>query len=152
MADEPADRRMIGALLRIPREWTTRQVLSALAAAGFADVRAAHFTVFQHLPPEGMRLTTLAESALLTKQTMGYLVDDLEAMGYVKRVPDPTDRRAKLVRLTERGLSVERVVRDVIARMEARWDARMAPGEFAELTRLLRKLIALLEEDDRGAR
>jgi DNA-binding MarR family transcriptional regulator len=151
MADERADRRMIGALLRIPREWTTTRVLSALAEAGYPEVRAAHFTVFQHLPPEGMRLTTLAESALLTKQTMGYLVDDLEALGYVARVADPIDRRAKLVRLTERGRSVEQVVRDVIARMEAHWAARMAPGEFAELNRLLRALIALMEEDERDA-
>lgn len=142
------DRRMIGALLRIPREWTTAQVLRALASAGYADVRAAHFTVFAHLAEGGVRLTALASSALLTKQTMGYLVDDLEGMGYVERVPDAHDRRAKLVRLTERGRAVERVVRDEIAHMETRWTDRMAPGEFAELVRLLRKLIALMEDDE----
>ncbi len=148
MAGEPEDRRMIGALMRIPREWTTRQVLSALALAGYDDVRPAHFTVFAHLAERGLRLTDLAEAALLTKQTMGYLVDDLERMGYVERVPDATDRRAKVVQLTVRGRAAEQVVRDVIAHMEEQWTARMAPGEFAELVRLLRKLISLIEQDE----
>src|SRR5215467_15194486 len=105
---------MIGALLRIPREAAIKQVVAGLVAAGFGDVRPAHFTVFQHLPPEGMRLTALAEAALLTKQSMGYLVDDLETLGYVERVPDPADRRAKLVRLTTRGWQVDDTVRAVI--------------------------------------
>ena len=78
------DRRMIGALLRIPREAALRQVVAGLAAADFGDVRPAHFTVFQHMPPEGIRLTVLADAALMTKQSMGYLVDDLEALGYVE--------------------------------------------------------------------
>src|SRR5262245_6663927 len=85
------DRRMIGALLRIPREVAIKQVVAGLVAAGFGDVRPAHFTVFQHMSTEGIRLTALAEAALMTKQSMGYLVDDLEAHGYVERVPDPTD-------------------------------------------------------------
>jgi DNA-binding MarR family transcriptional regulator len=143
---EPEDRRMIGALLRIPREAALRQVLAGLAAAGFGDVRPAHFTVFQHMPPEGMRLTALADAALLTKQTMGYLVDDLEALGYVERVPDPTDRRAKLVRLTARGWEVDRTVREVIKQIEADWAQRLGDEEYRDLTRLLRALIAILGE------
>jgi DNA-binding MarR family transcriptional regulator len=135
---------MIGALLRIPREATLRQVVAGLEAAGFGDVRPAHFTVFQHMPPEGIRLTALADAALLTKQTMGYLVDDLEALGYVERVPDPTDRRAKLVRLTARGWEVDRTVREVIKQIEADWARRLGEEEYQHLTRLLRSLISIL--------
>ena len=140
------DRRMIGALLRIPREAALRQVVAGLAAADFGDVRPAHFTVFQHIPPQGIRLTALADAALMTKQSMGYLVDDLEALGYVERVPDPTDRRAKVVRLTARGQTVEETVRTVIGQIEADWAARLGQEEYQHLTRLLRALIALLEE------
>ncbi len=140
------DRRMIGALLRIPREAALRQVVAGLAAADFGDVRPAHFTVFQHIPPEGIRLTALADAALMTKQSMGYLVDDLETLGYVERVPDPTDRRAKVVRLTVRGRAVEETVRKVILQIEADWAARLGQEEYQHLTRLLRALIALLEE------
>ncbi len=145
MSGQSEDRRMIGALLRIPREATITRVVAGLAAAGFATVRPAHFTVFQHLPPTGARLTELAEAALLTKQSMGYLVDDLEAHGYVERVPDPADRRAKLVRLTARGEEVERVVRAVIQQIEAEWAAQLGQDNYQQLTRLLRALIAILE-------
>jgi len=146
MSAEQEDRRMIGALLRIPREATIQQVVAGLVAAGFGDVRPAHFTVFQHMPPEGIRLTALAEAALLTKQSMGYLVDDLEARGYVERVPDPGDRRAKVVRLTARGREVEETVRTVILQIEAQWETRLGRDDYAQLLRLLRALIALLSD------
>ena len=77
---------------------------------------------------------------------MGYLVDDLEALGYVERVPDPTDRRAKVVRLTARGRAVEETVRKVIQQIEADWAARLGQKEYQHLTHLLRALIALLED------
>jgi DNA-binding MarR family transcriptional regulator len=93
-----------------------------------------------------MRLTDLAEAALMTKQSMGYLVDDLEALGYVERVPEPGDRRAKLVRLTPRGRQVDETVRAVIRDLEAAWAARLGEDEYAQLTRLLRALIAMLED------
>src|SRR5215469_6273577 len=125
---------MIGALLRIPREASLRQVVAGLVAAGFDDVRPAHFTVFQHMPPTGIRLTALADAALMTKQSMGYLLDDLEARGYVERVPDPADRRAKLVRLTPRGREVEQTVRAVIRQLESEWAARMGEDEYQHLT------------------
>ena len=144
MAVEREDRRMIGALLRIPREAAIKQVVNGLVAAGFGDVRPAHFTVFQHMPPEGNRLTALADAALLTKQSMGYLVDDLESRGYMERVPDPVDRRAKLVRLAARGQEVERTVREVIRQVEADWAVRLGEDEYQHLVRLLRTLIAAL--------
>jgi DNA-binding MarR family transcriptional regulator len=146
MSGESEDRRMIGALLRIPRETALRQVLQGLQAAGFDDVRPAHFTVFQHLAPQGMRLTALAEEALLTKQSMGYLVDDLEALGYVERAPDPADRRAKLVRLTARGWQVDDTVRAVILQIEADWASRLGEENYRQLVHLLRALIAVLSE------
>jgi len=143
---EQEDRRMIGALLRIPREAAIQQVMAGLAAAGFDDVRAAHFTVFQHMPLEGIRLTALADAALLTKQSMGYLVDDLEAHGYVERVPDRADRRAKVVQLTARGRQLDDTVRAVIRRIEADWAARLGHKNYKQLAKLLRALIAMLEE------
>lgn len=146
MSAAPEDRRMVGALLRIPREAATRRVLAGLAAAGFGDVRPAHFTVFQHMPPEGIRLTELADAALLTKQSMGYLVDDLEALGYVERIPDPADRRAKVVRLTAKGRAVEHTVRDTIRQIEADWAEHLGTDNYQRLLQLLRALIAAIGE------
>lgn len=133
-------------MLRIPREAAIRQVMDGLARAGFGDLRPAHFTVFQHLPPKGLRLTALAVPALLTKQLMGYLVDDLEGLGYVERAPDLTDGRAKVVRLTARGRKVDDAVRGVIRQIESDWAQRRGQENFAQLVRQLRALIAILGE------
>ncbi|WP_280499269.1 MarR family transcriptional regulator, partial [Nocardia cyriacigeorgica] len=79
------------------------RVFAALAEAGYADITLAQARIVQRIGPDGTRLTELAEQAQVTKQTAGFLVDQLERAGYVERVPDPTDGRARLVRLSARG-------------------------------------------------
>jgi DNA-binding MarR family transcriptional regulator len=69
----------------------------------FRDVRPTHGCVFRYVRGPGLRLTDLAERANMTKQSVGEIVDDLAARGYVKRIPDPEDKRAKLICLTDRG-------------------------------------------------
>lgn len=59
--------------------------------------------VFARIGHGGTRLTDLAEMAEVTKQTAGFLVDRLADAGYVERVPDPSDARARLVRIADRG-------------------------------------------------
>ncbi|MFY9915018.1 MAG: MarR family winged helix-turn-helix transcriptional regulator [Nocardioidaceae bacterium] len=66
-------------------------------------IRPNHSAVFAQIRPEGSRLTELAAGANMTPQSMGQIVDELERMGYVQRRPDPGDRRAKLIALTDRG-------------------------------------------------
>jgi DNA-binding MarR family transcriptional regulator len=100
-------------------------VLARLAERGHGAVRPAHAAVFQYLDDTGTTVSLLAERAQMTKQAMAELVQHLEAHGYVARVPDPTDRRAKLVVPTERGL-------DVIAVAQA-----AAPGVEAQLKDLI---------------
>src|SRR5438270_7665150 len=97
------ERPNLGILLRDPFQEVVRRVSVGLAEAGFDDLRQAHTAVFQHIAPDGSRLTDLAERAQITKQSMGYLVDYLEQRGYLERRPDPSDRRAALVCLTDRG-------------------------------------------------
>ena len=86
-----------GLLLYLPYRAMERRVLEAVRAAGFDDVTPAQARVFQRIGPGGTRLTDLAEQALITKQSAGFLVDQLERAGYVERVPDPTDARARLL-------------------------------------------------------
>lgn len=78
--------------------------------------------------PGGIRVTDLAEQAGVTKQTAGYLVDQLERAGYVRRVPDPTDARARLVQIADRGLAVREVARATEAIVEAEWAASTLPA------------------------
>jgi DNA-binding MarR family transcriptional regulator len=82
------------------------RVLARLAEGGHGEVRAAHGAVFQNLDDTGTTVSMLAERARMTKQAMAELVKHLEKHGYVRRVPDPTDRRAKLVVPTDRGQEV----------------------------------------------
>src|SRR3954447_25540164 len=90
-------------LLQLTHDVYERELYPRLSAAGFVDLRPGHGCVFGTITPEGARLTELAERANLTKQAVGEVVSELERAVYVERVPDPSDGRAKIIRLTERG-------------------------------------------------
>jgi DNA-binding MarR family transcriptional regulator len=93
-------------------------VLVRLAEYGYADIRPSHTAVFQYLDDTGTTVSLLAERAQMTKQAMAELVAHLEARGYVTRVPDPGDRRAKLVRPTERGHDVMTTAQSLVPELE----------------------------------
>jgi DNA-binding MarR family transcriptional regulator len=75
-----------------------------LKALGYdAEFSNVHGALLSNLDLEGTRMTVLAERLSVTKQSVSQLVSELEASGYVERLPDPTDRRAALVRFTPIG-------------------------------------------------
>src|SRR5215216_6612738 len=97
--------RPLPALLNEVKEAAVAKLHERLGDAGHPDIRPGHGCVFRFIDRDsGSRLTELAEQAQLTKQAVGEVVADLERMGYVKRLPDPEDGRAKLITLTGRGL------------------------------------------------
>jgi DNA-binding MarR family transcriptional regulator len=96
--------------------------------------------VFQHIAPEGSRLTDLAERAQITKQSMGYLVDYLEQRGYLERRPDPTDRRAALVCLTDRGWAQVHAALAIIHTVERDWTRALGKERMRQLRQLLTEL------------
>lgn len=124
-------------LLRIPYQAFIGRLFADLAKAGYRDIHPSHAIVFQHLRGEGSRVTDLAERAQLTKQYMGRLVAELEGLAYLERTPDPSDGRAKLVRLSEQGWEVTRVAEGIIADIEAEWAARFGTAQYANLRRAL---------------
>jgi DNA-binding MarR family transcriptional regulator len=63
-------------------------------------------------------VSVLAQRAQMTKQGMAQLVQHLERHGYVTRVPDPADRRAKLVLPTDRGREVFRIAQELVPEIE----------------------------------
>lgn len=131
---------MLGALLRHPLQALVAEVNRSLVADGFSDLRPAHSAVFVNLGSEGIRISDLAERAGMTKQSMGALVGYLEKRGYVSVRPDPKDRRAKVVRRTNKGVDSHEPARRIIARVQEKWSRLLDPGEMDELMRLLRKL------------
>ena len=141
--------RMLGALLRIPSEAIVAQVYRALVDHGFDDLTPSHMVVFQHLSlRDGAHLTSLAEAAQMTKQSMNYLVDYLEAHGYLERVPDPRDGRARLISPTERGREVERVGREAIASIRHQWAGWVGEKRLDALESTLRIVVERLENVD----
>jgi DNA-binding MarR family transcriptional regulator len=134
----------VGILVREPYLAISAGLYERLGAAGFDDLRPAHLVIFQHVAPEGTRITELAERAQLTKPSIKYLVDSLEQRGYVERVPDPRDGRARLVRFTARGWQQVRTALQIIGDIEDEWAQLLGRRKFAQLRRGLVELNELV--------
>jgi DNA-binding MarR family transcriptional regulator len=147
----PGDDRgnLLGALLRLSHQAMMAEVFRSLEGTEFADLREVSMALLRPLwdAPEGVRSIDLARAARVTKQTMGALVDQLERAGYVERVDDASDGRAKLVRLTKRGRESGRLLRAAVRRVEADWARRIGSQRFAALRSALTDLLASLDAD-----
>jgi DNA-binding MarR family transcriptional regulator len=108
-----------------------------LADTPYNDIRISHGCVFGNIEPEGSRLTELAERARMTKQSVGEVTSDLEQRGYVERVPDPSDGRAKIIRLTERGRAAQALGVELIDELEEEWAERFGADRVAALREAL---------------
>jgi DNA-binding MarR family transcriptional regulator len=137
---EKLDRIPLPALLNSAQEAGYEELHRRLAERGFPDIRHAHGCVFRWVMPDGTRLTELAELAGHSKQAVGEFVCDLEAMGYVKRVPDPVDGRAKIIRLTERGVEAKEIALEIFAEIEAEWAEQIGPKRVEALREALEAL------------
>ncbi len=137
----------LGFLMREPVRVGNALIAKRLAERGHPEIRSPHNNVFQFLDAGGTRVSVLAERAAITKQSMAELVAHLARHGYVERVPDPSDRRAKLVRSTERGQEVYAVAREVVAELDDLFTARIGKGRMRELRATLTELNDALAED-----
>lgn len=129
-----------GLLLYLPYRAMETRVFDGLAALGFDDLTRAQGRVFQRIAPGGSRITELAQQVGVTKQTAGFLVDQLERAGYVQRVPDPTDRRARLIRVNERGARSVEASATIVAEVEVEWTTHLGARRMEQLRRILTDL------------
>jgi DNA-binding MarR family transcriptional regulator len=118
------------------------ELAKRVAATPFSDIRVSHGCVFGNIDPQGSRLTDLAERAHMTKQSVGEVASDLEARGYIERVPDPSDGRAKIIRLTERGREARALGRELIDDVEQDWASRFGGERVAALREALEVITA----------
>jgi DNA-binding MarR family transcriptional regulator len=131
----------VGTLLLLAYRRFETELFAEIHLAGHLDLRPKHGAVLANVGPVGTRPSELAELAGMTRASMGELVDDLEALGYVRRTSDPDDGRARRVVLTGAGLEVARLARQVIAGVERRWAARIGESAFRDLSALLERLV-----------
>lgn len=117
------------------------RIVDGVNAAGFPQ-RPAHSAVMAHIDIDaGTRLTTIAARANITPQAVGELVDDLERLGYIVRQPDPDDRRAKRIVLTDRGREGVAAALDTIATLEAELEGLLGSDGLAELHDSLNRIL-----------
>jgi DNA-binding MarR family transcriptional regulator len=121
-----------------------------VAASGYDDLRPSHGNVMEQFAfNDGLRLTDLAAGAGMTAQSMSELVDDLERKGYVERRPDPSDRRAKRIYVTEKGQENIRVSIQAVANVEERLLAALGRERYDEVRNLVEAIIATERDRDR---
>jgi len=132
----------LAGLLDAAKQALLNEFEQELAKSGYGDIRPTHGCVFRFVRDDGMRLTELASLAGMTKQSVGEMVDGLVERGYVERVPDPEDKRAKLICLTERGKDAQRFGFSLFSELEARWAERFGSERLAGLREVLEDVAA----------
>jgi DNA-binding MarR family transcriptional regulator len=100
---------------------------------------------FRHLTPDGLCLRDLAALSQVSPPAIGEHVDELERLGYVERAPDPSDRRANLIRPTQRGIAFMRAAYEALAEIETEWTDAMGADSLARLRDELAEVRALQE-------
>jgi DNA-binding MarR family transcriptional regulator len=106
-----------------------------------AALTVAQARLLDVIPAAGCRIVDLSGELRVTKQGLGQLVAQLAAGGYLETVPDPADRRAKLVRRTARGDEVTRTIRALLTRVEARWRREVGAERYAVFRAVLSELV-----------
>ena len=127
-------------LMGIAARAASIRIFEALQAEGYDDVTIAQGRLLAGVDPEGTRLSVLAARAQVAKQTATALVDRLERAGYVERVPDPADGRARLVRMTPRATAAIPLARAEEQRIEDEWQAHLGAERMAQLRESLTAL------------
>lgn len=123
----------VGALLGVVWQWVRDQLYAGVITAGYDDLNAAHVGLWRYPGLEGIRPTQLAGRVGITKQSVNDLLGHLEHRGYLVRVPDETDRRARVIRLTPRGRRLQETIYAEAGAAQLRIAEILGPEAFAEL-------------------
>ena len=143
MPESPDDRIPTSRLLSLAYNKTSGAIYGRLVKAGITDTRPIHGNVMEHLAFEdGLRLADLAARAGVTPQSMGQWVDELEALGYVERRPDATDRRAKRIHLTRKGKRSNQIEWKVVREIDDTLEDALGAKRLATLRKTLQEIVA----------
>jgi DNA-binding MarR family transcriptional regulator len=125
--------RYVGATLRVVWQWVRDQIYAGVVAAGYDDLNAAHVGLWRYPGLDGQRPSQLAERAGITKQSVNDLLGHLEQHGYLGRVPDSSDGRARVIRLTSKGRRLEQTIYAEAGAAQLRIAEILGPRRFAQL-------------------
>ena len=141
MLDDPPKPRL-GALLANAQESWSLALRATLTPRG-VDGPGAGADMLPHLSLEGGSQSLLAEQLGLSKQAVQQSLDHLEKQGLVRREPDPVDKRAKRVILTEAGLFALEARREAEREVEQLFRGALGKKGFTKLRKALKLLSAV---------
>jgi DNA-binding MarR family transcriptional regulator len=125
-------------LLRTAYNVVSAAIYRAVSQAGATDMRPAHGNAMEMLSiQDGLRLTDIAARAGMAPQSMGEIVDDLVAKGYLARREDPSDRRAKRIYLTPKGRETAQASRIALLEVERRISESLGTDNYQDMRRTL---------------
>lgn len=131
----------IGTLLLQAFQAHERLLFDRIEEDGFRDLRPKHGAALANIDDTGTRPSVLAERAHLSRPAMAEVLDELEELGYLRRVDDPRDGRAKLAQLTDRGRDCVAAARAALARLEGEFEDAVDPRSYAIVRRSLQEFI-----------
>lgn len=117
-----------------------REGIYELSATRFPGLRTRHYRLLGFIPADGIRPARMVELSGLSKQALFQALAPLEAGRYVLVAPDPDDRRARIVRLSDRGHEVMGALVEVQARYERAWAADVGTERWASTRAVLSEL------------
>jgi DNA-binding MarR family transcriptional regulator len=123
----------LGAMLRVVWQWVRHQLYAGVVAAGFDDLNAAHVGLWRFPGLEGVRPSQLADRVGITKQSVNDLLVHLEGHGYLLRLPDSADGRARVIRLTSKGRRLEQTIYAQAGAAQLRIAKILGPRRFTQL-------------------
>ena len=136
--------RYVGAMMRVVWQWVRDQMYAGVAAAGYDDLNAAHVGLWRYPGLDGLRPSELADHVGITKQSVNDLLGHLERQGYLDRVPDAADGRARVIRLTSKGRRLEETIYTQARSAQTRIAEILGPRRFEQLYSSLELLTELL--------
>lgn len=128
---------MLGARLRTAAEAVHATLYRQLVDLGFDDIRPGHFALLKFPGPHEARPTELAARVGLSKQALNPLLNELETLGYLRRLQDDGDRRGRVVHLTPRGMALVRALRETLEAIEARLCERVGQEAYKQFLHVL---------------
>ncbi len=112
-----------------------------------AGLRSSHGAVLFYLVDRPHRLSELSELNRMRPQSMVKLVNELESLGYVERVPDPSDSRAKLIQFTPKGKQVAAMSRDATNEIYRIYADIVGEKDLRHMLSTMSKLLGALGSD-----
>ena len=136
----------VGAMLGVVWQWVRVQLHAGVVAAGFDHLSAAHVALWRYPGLEGVRPSQLADRVGITKQSVNDLLGHLEGHGYLLRVPDSVDGRARVIQLTAKGRRLQETIYAAAGAAQQQIEEILGPRRFAQLHGSLELLTEQLED------